>query len=247
MSYSLAIITAVKMIIIILSLSLVCAKVARLYWSVRRSRDDGNMNEVQAINLKNHFSLVRATFIQAIAYILALFITIMAPFLLIFIPGSKNKFILTFDPILLPLQGMFNFFIFSSAKVYHLRKADSELSIVKALRLIMFKGSFEDDVEAVVLSGVSSALGRGGGIPSNLSYSSEPHNDDASEGKQNDFNDNISYAQESQEQRSSAYDSAWDNISWRSRSTINQTFENSEDLSRGLSRGLSDGLSSITR
>ena len=117
------------------------------------------MTERRRAELDRLFRCVRATFIQAISYIMALFITVMPPFLLNVWPKLDDTYIHVVALVTYPLQGLFNFVIFVGAKVYHLRRTDSELSFKKALHEIIFKISFEDDAEAMVLSGTPSGIG----------------------------------------------------------------------------------------
>jgi len=206
------------LVIMFISLSMVCVKVTKLYLGVRKSRrGHGRITEQQKANLDSHFCCMRATFIQAISYMLALLITIL-PSLFVMLTPLPDSMLNYMPALTLPLQGLFNLAIFVGAKVYHLRRADSEVSLIKALREIMLKTSFEDDAEALVFTGMRSNMGARDSMPSSVTSSKPPscYSRPTEEGKDS-FNDEFLSTDQSRDISDSK--SAWDDISWKSQST----------------------------
>jgi len=219
---------------------MVCVKVTKLYLAVRQSRySHGRITEQQKANLDSHFCCMRATFIQAISYIVALFIITLPHLLAYSTTTSRYRVIRVLPSITTPLQGLFNLAIFVGAKVYHIRRADSEISIIDALREIMLKRLFEDDAEAEVLTGMPSARGARHSVPSSVSSSNLPSGLGRSTvDKIDDFSDDRLSTDKSKDISLSI--GAWDDTSWISQSTKCRSGEISEFGSRG---SLPDGLS----
>ena len=134
---------------------------------------------------------------------------------------------------------MFNLAIFVGAKVYHIWRADSEISIIEALREIMLKRLFDDDAEAEILTGMPSARGARHSLPSSVS----PSNISSSLGRStvdeiDDFSDDCLSTDKSQDISLSI--GAWDDTSWISQYTKYRLCEISEFGWRG---SLPDGIS----
>jgi len=228
-----AIISTVKIVVIIICLSMVCGKVTKLYLEWKKSKNDdgtGGMTEEGRVDLDNRFRIVRATFIQAIAYILVLFITVLPPLVLLITPATFYATMTDVFNLAFPLQGFFNFLIFVGAKVYHYRRVESEVSISKALGLILFT-SFHD-AETLVFTGIS-VLYRDGDF--DLSSSEPPS--DYDEEAEDVFNESLSPRfNESIDRTESVVgseQSRLDDLSWPSNinSVGNSCFQLSEDLS----------------
>lgn len=226
----------VKIVIIIICLSMVCGKVTKLYLTRRESKNDGGnggITEEGRVDLDNRFRFVRATFIQAIAYILVLIITVFPPLLLLFTSVESHTIIISISMLAFPLQGFFNSLIFIGAKVYHYQRVEPEVSIWKALGLILFT-SFQD-AETLIFTGIS-VLERDG----NADFSSSEAPSTYSEEVEDIFNDPTSRtSNESIDESNSvaaSEQSCMEGLSWPSRSTnINSDgrsfFQLSEDLS----------------
>lgn len=239
MVVSLSLISACQMVVIFTCLSMVCFKVTSLYLALRKSRRSPTTAQRET-DLDNQYQCVRATFIQAISYIMVLLITTLPSLVVLFIPDKTN--VVHYMPsITLPLQGVFNFAIFVGAKVYYLRRTNLEISFIKALHEILFKTSFEDDAEAIILTGVPSAMGaRDSILPSVLStnLSVPPGVVGSSKSEEATVDHPTS---KSQSLTSSV--GAWEDVSWISRSTQDHSARSNE-LSEFGSRGnLPDGLS----
>jgi len=237
---------AVCIILILFSLSMVCAKVTKLYLELKQPRrGNGGMTERRRAELDRLFRCVRATFIQAISYIMALFITVMPHFLLNVWPKLDDTYIHVVALVTYPLQGLFNFVIFVGAKVYHLRRTDSELSFKKALHEIIFKISFEDDAEAMVLSGTPSGIGARDSVQPSVESLKLPYGTCRSTGEGSRHCSNVRISMNESRDNSLSI-GAWDDISWASQSDNGSRVNLSKGLSEAPSENLSHNLSRST-
>jgi len=205
----------IQIVTIFVCLSLACWKVSAFYMNVKRG-----LRTIETIlegNVENEYSKrmdtfrsMRATLIQSVSYFMALFITLTPALLSLWLPDSEKEIFYNFHMVVYPLQGFFNFLIFTGAKVYHHRRVDSTISFCKALCQILCSTSYENDAEAVVLSGI---------LQSNfVNYreDTKEEEDVVSDGSRmpREFSrDNNSDKQHERE------DSAWNDVSFQSKST----------------------------
>jgi len=103
---------------------------------------------------KNH-AKTKAIFVQAISYIIACFMVQIFPTLNF--NSSKqstlynNNTYALFSMIFFPLQGLYNFLIFVSHKVYTLRVADENITLIQALKKVLT----HDEEPIVIISRIS--------------------------------------------------------------------------------------------
>jgi len=201
---------------IFLSLALVCIKVAVVYSREKRSANAQGRPENDA-GLTCQFYWTRAIMLQALSYVIALFLTISPRYIEVLVNKKSDPFLTKLHLAIYPLQGVLNFLIFAGAKVYHIRRRESGLSLYAALQRILLSVSYEDTAEAVLLVGISMIdAEQGSNIPlehsdnSNSSITGEPKSED----------------------------SGWKDVSWNSRSTTSASL-NSDAVSEYDNKRLS--------
>ena len=139
--------------IIFIALSFVCFKAFQSQQLVKSELLNNNESDSQNSHLESLKSARRTTriiLLQTISYIAAYFLTVIFPIVSLF-PRFNYEVSRKLQITFMPLQGLFNFCIFATFKIVHLRAVSSELSWWEAFRQLFSKGA-EDPV---IISGIS--------------------------------------------------------------------------------------------
>ena len=233
MKKSMSLLTIIIFTTMIFSLAIVCGKVAYLYIREKSAkRSNNNVNNQDASSTNHTYKYAWAVFLQASAYVLAIFVTCLPAFIEL-LTQKDDELLQKLHLIFFPLQGFFNFLIFVGAKVNYLRNRRSELTLWMALQELFISKKFNDTQEAVVLTGISILVQRGGSASERESDNIVPHETDDEERNRNVVSPEDPSLNESDSQgriTSSVSQSEWD-VSWASRSSSEPQSLNSGGVS----------------
>jgi hypothetical protein len=153
--WGLAIGIGLNFLFVIVSFSIVIARVIHMDRSVERysktSCSENMRKKLDSVRANNR--VTKVVVVQVSAYILAFVVTLMFPFFN-FVTDESPLVTQALTLVFLPLQGFFNLLIFMGHKVYNYRRVNPGVSRCEALRTFFFSANVEEPMYISQLSRV---------------------------------------------------------------------------------------------